>query len=69
MNGLHSSHLGRKVVLFHTNPKCSHSEQLFLLLLRSEKTKLFLNVFTVSSEAEMSSVIFSALDIRIIIRS
>lgn len=34
-----------------------------------EKAKLFLNIFTVDSEAEMSFLIFSALDIRIIIRS
>lgn len=39
------------------------------LLLRNEKAKLFLNIFIVGAEAEMSSVIFSALDIRIIIRS
>lgn len=34
-----------------------------------EKAKLFLNIFTVGSEPEMSFLIFSALEIRIIIRS
>lgn len=34
-----------------------------------EKAKLFLNIFMVNSEPEISFLIFSALNIRIIIRS